>query len=76
MRTIHLYDAASSAARYTVQDMLAVAAREQTIREARSTRQRRAPVPIPVIEVGRPLVRLGQWLQTMAHQPTYREETI
>ena len=72
MRTNQLYDAASIAARCTIEDVLAVAAREQVIQEARNTRHRLAPLA----EVGHLLVRLGQWLQTMAQQPVYQEETV
>lgn len=72
MRTNDLYDAASIAARCTVEDVLAVAARERIIWEG----QRTTHCLFPVAEVGRLLVRLGQWLQTMAQQPTYREETV
>ena len=72
MQMTYPYDAASIAARCTAQDVLMVAAREQIIHEAR--RARRYHVLIAV--VGHLLVRLGQWLQTMAHRPTYQEETV
>ncbi len=72
MRTNQLYDADSIAARCVIEDVLAVAAREQVIQEARSTRHRLALL----VEVGHLLVRLGQWLQTMARQPVYQEETV
>ncbi|MGI8687812.1 MAG: hypothetical protein ACR2M3_04455 [Thermomicrobiales bacterium] len=55
-----------------MQDRLTIAAREQIIHEARNTRRRHAPIA----QAGYLLIRLGQWLQTMAQQPTYQEETV
>ncbi len=72
MRTNQRYDADSIAARCTIEDVLAVATREQVIQETRSTKHRLAPLA----GVGHLLVRLGQWLQTMARQPIYQEETV
>ncbi len=72
MRTNDLYDADSIAARYTVQDLLVVAAREQMLHEAGRIHSRRTPIA----EVGHLLVRVGQWLQTIAQQPAYQEETV
>lgn len=72
MQTNHPYDADSITARCIVQDRLIVAAREKIIHEARHTRRHRARIA----GVGHQLVRLGQWLQTVAQQPIYQEETV
>lgn len=72
MHTNHLCDPASIIARCTVQDRLIAAAREQIIHEARNTRRHQPRIAA----TGHLLVRLGQWLQTMARQPISQEETV
>ncbi len=72
MRMNYPYDDASIAARCAAQELLAVGAREQVFHEARRITSLRGPIA----EVGHLLVRLGQWLQTMAHPPAYQEETV
>ncbi len=72
MDTNHLSDPASITARCMVQDRLIIAAREQVIDEARNTRRHQPRIAA----TGHLLVRLGQWLQTMARQPIYQEETV
>lgn len=71
MQTNHPYDTDSITARCNVRDRLICAAREQIISEARHTRHQAG-----LATIGHQLVRLGQWLQTMAQQPIYREETV
>ncbi len=72
MRLDQVYDAPSITARCIGQDILAAAAREQMIQGVRGIASRR----VTIVEVGHLLVRLGQWLQTVAQHPTYQEETV
>jgi hypothetical protein len=72
MRLDQLYDAPSITARCMEEDILAAAARERVIHEARGITARRAPVA----EIGHRLVCLGQWLQATAQHRTYQEETV
>lgn len=72
MRTDQLYEVDAMAARSKMRDILTIAAREQIIHEARNRRRYRPRIA----EIGHRLVRLGQWLQTMAHHPIYKEETV
>jgi len=72
MRMNYPYDDASIAARCAAQELLAVGAREQVFHEAGRTPSLRAPTAA----VGHLLVRFGQWLQTLAQQPIYQEETV
>ncbi|GEM_PF-5389149 len=72
MQTDLLYDTDSVMAHCRMRDLLMVAAREQLLHEARNSSHRRDPI----VEVGHLLVRLGYWLQAMAHHPTYQEETV
>lgn len=72
MRMNQLYDADSITARCNVQNRLIIAAGEQIIHEARHARRHQPRIAA----IGHLLVRLGQWLQTMAHRPIYQEETV
>lgn len=72
MRLDQLYDVPSITARCMAQDILTAAAREQMIREARNASR----YWLWIAEIGHRLVRLGQWLQAMAHHSIYQEETV
>ena len=73
MRITDFHDAPSITAQYFIGEHERAATREAILAEARSTQSQQYAY---LTRMGHQLVRLGEWLQSVAKHPVAMEETV